>query len=75
MLVGIVVSIWLFSNQTKYVGVIAGDHPGIGDITFEVGFVIAAVLYLVLYVATRPSSQAQRDWDAAGEPVREVAGA
>ncbi|MDQ6642093.1 MAG: cytosine permease [Actinomycetota bacterium] len=48
MAVGIVVSIWLFSNQTKYVGVLPKAHPGIGDITFLVGFAVAAVLYLVL---------------------------
>jgi len=73
MAAGASISIWLFSDQTKYVGVIAGDHPGIGDITFEVGFVIAALLYLVVYLLTKPTSQAQRDWDAAGEPVRAVA--
>jgi len=46
--VGIVVSIPLFSNQTEYLGVIPKAHPGIGDITFFVGFAIAAVLYAVL---------------------------
>jgi NCS1 nucleoside transporter family len=54
MAIGIVVSIWLFSNQTKYQGVIVKSHPGVGDITFEVGFLIAAVLYFVLFMATRP---------------------
>jgi NCS1 nucleoside transporter family len=48
MLAGMVISIWLFSNQTKYVGVVPTAHPGIGDITFLVGFVVAAVLYVVL---------------------------
>ena len=48
MLVGLVVSIPLFSNQTEYLGVIPKAHPGIGDITFFVGFAIAAVLYVVL---------------------------
>lgn len=42
-------SIWLFSNQTKYVGVIPKHHPAFGDLTFEVGFVLAALLYLVFY--------------------------
>ena len=46
--VGMVVSIWLFSNQTKYVGVVPSAHGGVGDITFLVGFVVAAVLYWVL---------------------------
>jgi NCS1 family nucleobase:cation symporter-1 len=49
MLVAMVVSIWLFSNQTKYVGVVPKDHPKFGDLTFEVGFVIAAVLYFVAF--------------------------
>jgi NCS1 family nucleobase:cation symporter-1 len=49
MLVGMVVSIWLFSNQTKYLAPIPKHHPAFGDSTFEVGFVISAVLYLVLY--------------------------
>jgi purine-cytosine permease-like protein len=48
MAVGIVVSIPLFSNQSEYLGVIPKAHPGIGDITFFVGFAIAAVLYVVL---------------------------
>jgi NCS1 nucleoside transporter family len=48
MLVGMVVSIWLFSNQTKYVGVVPKAHGGVGDITFLVGFLVAAVLYAVL---------------------------
>jgi nucleobase:cation symporter-1, NCS1 family len=48
MLVGGVVGIVLFSNQTEYVGVVAKDHPQIGDIAFAAGFVVAAVLYVVL---------------------------
>jgi purine-cytosine permease-like protein len=54
MFVGIVVSIWLFSNQTKYVGVVPSAHPAVGDLTPEVGFVISAVLYLVLFRVLRP---------------------
>ena len=49
MAVAIVVSVWLFSAQTKYTGPIAKHHPGLGDITFEVGFVLAAVLYVIIY--------------------------
>ncbi|MGH3470864.1 MAG: purine-cytosine permease family protein [Nocardioidaceae bacterium] len=45
MFVGMVLSIWLFSNQTEYVGQLVKHHPGLGDITFLVGFVVAAVLY------------------------------
>jgi purine-cytosine permease-like protein len=53
MAVGMVVSIWLFSNQTKYVGPVPKAHPAIGDITFLVGFALSAVLYVVLFRASR----------------------
>jgi nucleobase:cation symporter-1, NCS1 family len=51
MLLGMVISIWLFANQVKYHGLVPKAHHGVGDITFEVGFVIAAVVYAVLYKA------------------------
>jgi NCS1 nucleoside transporter family len=54
MFVGIVVSIWLFSNQTKYVGVVPSAHPAVGDLTPEVGFVISAVLYFALFHVLKP---------------------
>jgi purine-cytosine permease-like protein len=54
MLVGMVVSIWLFANQVKYTGPVPDAHPSVGDITFEVGFVIAAVLYAILYRVLTP---------------------
>ena len=54
MAVGGGLSIWLFSNQTKYVGVLVKDHPALGDLTFEVGFAVAAVLYFALFKITRP---------------------
>ncbi|MGZ4437281.1 MAG: purine-cytosine permease family protein [Nocardioides sp.] len=44
-----VLSIWLFSDQTEYVGPLAKAHPGIGDITPFVGFALAALLYAVLF--------------------------
>ncbi len=46
MLVGAGISIWLFSNQTKYVGLVPTHAPDTGDLTFEVGFVLTAVIYL-----------------------------
>ncbi|GGM02660.1 purine-cytosine permease family protein [Nakamurella endophytica] len=49
MLVSAVLSIWLFSNQTFYRGPVAARLAQIGDLTFQVGFVLAFVLYLVLY--------------------------
>jgi len=41
-------SIWLFSNQEFYKGPIANAYGSIDDLTFEVGFVLAAGLYAVL---------------------------
>jgi NCS1 nucleoside transporter family len=46
MLVGMGLSIWLFSNQTEYIGVVPSHVPSVGDLTFEVGFVITAAVYL-----------------------------
>ena len=47
MALGMAVSIPLFSNQSDYVGVLAKHHPALGDLTFEVGFVIAVLVYAV----------------------------
>jgi nucleobase:cation symporter-1, NCS1 family len=46
MIVGVAVSVWLFSNQTEYIGVVPSHFPSVGDITFEVGFVLTALVYL-----------------------------
>jgi nucleobase:cation symporter-1, NCS1 family len=46
MIVGVAVSVWLFSNQTEYIGVVPSHFPSVGDITFEVGFVLTAIVYL-----------------------------
>jgi NCS1 nucleoside transporter family len=48
MIAGMVLSIWLFSNQTKYVGLVPKHVPSVGDIAFEVGFLISAAVYLLL---------------------------
>jgi len=53
MLVGIVVSVALFSNETYYLAPIPKAVPEIGDITFFVGFLIAAGLYAVLFATQR----------------------
>jgi NCS1 nucleoside transporter family len=45
MVVGIVVSVLLFSNQTEFVGLVPAHLPAVGDITFAVGFVLSALLY------------------------------
>jgi nucleobase:cation symporter-1, NCS1 family len=46
MAVGAAVSIWLFSNQTEYTGLVPSHNGNFGDLTFEVGFVLTAVIYL-----------------------------
>jgi purine-cytosine permease-like protein len=58
MAVGAGISIWLFANQyPKYIGPIPTHHPAFGDITFEVGFVLSAVIYYVLYRILKPASE------------------
>ena len=47
------ISIWLFSNQSFYVGLIAGVAP-IGDLTPLVGFVLAGVIYFALFQVFKP---------------------
>jgi NCS1 nucleoside transporter family len=57
MLVGMVISIWIFSNQVNYTGILPRHHPAFGDLTFEVGFLIAAVLYWLLWQLDRTRPQ------------------
>ncbi len=49
MAIAVGVSIWLFANQTDYVGLVPTHHPAFGDLTFEVGFVLAAALYVLFF--------------------------
>jgi NCS1 family nucleobase:cation symporter-1 len=60
MITGMVISIWLFSNQTEYVGVVPSHWPSVGDITFEVGFVLTAAIYLTWHAVSdrRPAAVA-----------------
>jgi nucleobase:cation symporter-1, NCS1 family len=46
MAVGAGTSIWLFSNQTEYLGLVPRHVPAFGDLTLEAGFVITAAIYL-----------------------------
>jgi NCS1 family nucleobase:cation symporter-1 len=48
LLVGVAVSVPLFSNQADYVGYVPQHWPSFGDITPVVGFVVSAVLYAAL---------------------------
>jgi purine-cytosine permease-like protein len=59
MAIGMALSIYLFSNQTQYVGPIPKAHPAFGDITFEVGFVVAAMLY-ALFVRLQRGRESER---------------
>jgi NCS1 nucleoside transporter family len=61
-------SIWLFSNQTKYHGVLVKHHPALGDLTFEIGFLGAALLYLLLFRLLRPA-QGPPVTDGVAEPA------
>ena len=53
MLIGMGISIWLFSNQTEYLGVVPTHVGAVGDLTFEVGFVITALVYLGWHAVAR----------------------
>jgi NCS1 family nucleobase:cation symporter-1 len=60
--VSTVVSIWLFADQVKFVGVIAKAttpdkpfaNPAIGDLTAIVGFILAGLIYLILFKVLKP---------------------
>ena len=47
MAIGLVVSVYLFSNNELYLGPIPKANAAAGDLTFVVGFVLTAVLYWV----------------------------
>jgi NCS1 nucleoside transporter family len=50
MAVAMAVSIGLFADQPpRFTAWVPKHHPKFGDLTFEVGFVVAALLYVVLY--------------------------
>jgi nucleobase:cation symporter-1, NCS1 family len=49
MVIGLAVSIPLFSNQELYEGPVPTANPIAGDLTALVGFVVAAVAYAVLF--------------------------
>jgi nucleobase:cation symporter-1, NCS1 family len=47
-LIGLVVSVLLFSNQERFVGAVTAAVPQLGDVTFYVGFLLAGACYLGL---------------------------
>jgi NCS1 family nucleobase:cation symporter-1 len=59
LLIGIGVSVPLFSNQEDYVGYVPKHWPSFGDSTPIVGFVLSAVLYVALRKALGPKGGVQ----------------
>lgn len=53
LLIGVAVSVPLFSNQEKYVGWVPKHWASFGDITCLVGFAVGAGLYALLRRAPR----------------------
>ncbi len=69
MAVATAASIYLFANQTGqpgYVGLVPKHHPAFGDLTFEVGFVLAALLYW-LFFRLQGESKVQEELVIPGE--------
>ena len=60
MLFGAGVSIWLFANQTEYVGVIPKHWGAAGDLTFEAGSLLTAVIYLTWRLVVDRSARLAR---------------
>jgi hypothetical protein len=58
MVVGAGVSIALFANQTEYVGVIPKHWGDVGDLTFEVGSLLTAVIYVTWRLIAERSARA-----------------
>ena len=57
MIAGIVASIPFWDQQPPFLGSFAKNHPGAGDLSFLVGFVIAGVVYLILGSVYRRSRE------------------
>ena len=47
--IGTFVGIFFFAKQTKYVGIVPKHQSAFGDLAFEVGFVVAALLYALFF--------------------------
>lgn len=81
MVVAMVLSIWLFANQTLYTGLLVAPTEkfsddgfvadyGIGDLTPLVGFVLAVVIYFALVPVFTPAKGAPLPASGYEEPVR-----
>ena len=61
MAIALIVAVGLFGNVFGvYVGPIPNNNPGIGDITFIVGFVLSGALYYAFSMATRTQTAASK---------------
>jgi NCS1 nucleoside transporter family len=49
MAIATAASIYFFANQVKYIGLVPKHVASFGDIAFEVGFVLAALLYALFF--------------------------
>ncbi|MHB1172733.1 MAG: purine-cytosine permease family protein [Lacisediminihabitans sp.] len=54
LVVGLVVSIVLFSNQSFYTGFVPKAWSAVGDLTIPVGFIVSAVVYYVVFRRVKP---------------------
>jgi nucleobase:cation symporter-1, NCS1 family len=68
MVVGAGVSIGLFANQTEYVGLVPTHWPSVGDLTFEVGSLLTAVIYVTWRLLAERSARAAVAAPAASSP-------
>jgi len=72
MAIAMAVSIIFFANQTDYIGVVPKHVASFGDLSFEVGFILAALLYALFF--RLQGARENRDEtlhipDAAAEPT------
>jgi NCS1 nucleoside transporter family len=62
------VSIYFFANQTEYIGLVPKHVASFGDIAFEVGFVLAALLY-ALFFKLQGESRLEEDLHIPDQPA------
>jgi NCS1 family nucleobase:cation symporter-1 len=60
MAVGAGLSIWLFANQSEYLGLVPKHWGAAGDLTFEVGTLLTAVIYLTWRLIADRSARVAR---------------
>jgi len=73
MAIAMAVSIIFFANQTDYVGIVPKHAAGFGDLTFEVGFVLAAGLYALFFRLEGAKENRDEILDIPDEPAAESA--